>query len=251
MHIQLWNAYASNNSGAYTIVGTFTSAETAAEIASTLAPVLEAQTKWADSDDGAEAPDAPSPLRKFAAAEGLPLEEGWIDWPAYGDDNCPRVVAVGRQVLLHHSYTVSLPRFFGQWFYARGGRVERELDHTHHRLAVVFDVRWPHGSNEPGTVEERARIVVDRLTEPGGPLERFARPEVAPAWTSSSDWMEPALRLGACFDDLVEGVAAVQKVLQRFGAEAHIQIFEAWSDKEDPLGFLRTQRGMDGSGHDV
>ncbi|MGA9522536.1 MAG: hypothetical protein WBV82_13800, partial [Myxococcaceae bacterium] len=29
-------------------------------------------------------------LRKFAASEGLPLEEGLIDWPVYGDDNCPR-----------------------------------------------------------------------------------------------------------------------------------------------------------------
>lgn len=234
MHIDIWNAYASNNSGAYTIIGSFSTPEDASAVVDLLQPVLRQQSEWADARA-----ESLEPLREFAQRNSLPLEE-YFDWPEYSEDNTPRIVAVGHQVVLHHPYTVSLPRLFGQFFYARGGRVETELDHTHHPLVVLFYIWWPAGSSEPGTDEERARILLERLTERGGPLD-LSRDGYAPAWNMVREFGHTPLVVGASFpSELVESVAAVREVIERFGARAYVRINEALQEEGDPLAFMRT-----------
>ena len=236
MHIQLWNAFASNNSGSYTIVGTFDSPEAASAAAEALEPVLREHTEWFKGR-AEETPDAPSPLRRFAQQEGVPLEEGYLDWPEYSDEP-PHAVAVGNQVVLHSDYTVSMPRFFGHWFYARGGRVEAELDHTHHPLAVFFEVWWPQDSGGPGTRDEKAAMLFSLLTGPGGALQQHSKQGIAPALKVSGHWVEPAV-IGACFEDLVAGVAGVRRAIEHMGAHCHVKIDESWSEEGDPLTALR------------
>jgi hypothetical protein len=236
MNIQIWNAYASNNSGAYTIVASFESPEKAAEVAKVLLPVLQAEAKWHESAGQAAARGEPKPLQVFARQEQVAIDEGY-DWPEYGEDNTPRVVAVSNQVLLHHPYTVSLPRFFGHWFYAKGGRVDSELDHTHHRLVVILDVWWPYDSKEPGTPEERGRIVRDRLLDDGGPVAEYVDPEVAPVWQSGDGFGHAPLRLIACLTDLVAGVAAISRFAERFAARVQVRIIEAVNDGDPLAGF--------------
>lgn len=236
MHIQLWNAFASNNSGSYTIVGSFESAEAAEAAAAALAPVLREHTEWFKGP-AKETPDAPSPLRRFAKQEGVPLGEGYLDWPEYSDGP-PRAVAIGHQVVLHSDYTVSMPSFFGHWFYARGGRVETELDHTHHPLAVFFTVWWSQDSGQPGTREEKADILYSLLTEPGGALHTHAKKGVRPVLKNTGGWMDPPI-IGACLEDLVEGVTAVRRAVEHMGARCHVKIIESWSEEGDPLAALR------------
>ena len=52
MRIRIWNAYASNNSGSYTIVGRFESDESAAKLAAELLAVVKAQSAWAAANGG-------------------------------------------------------------------------------------------------------------------------------------------------------------------------------------------------------
>ena len=61
----------------------------------------------------------PSPLERLAIDEQLDWEGTDDEWPEYAGDNTPQVLALGEQVILHHDYTVSLPRVFGAFFYAR------------------------------------------------------------------------------------------------------------------------------------
>lgn len=57
-----------------------------------------------------------------------------------------------------------------------------------------------------------------------------------------TDPMEPTLVIGACFDDLVAGIAAMEEVLARFQAWTSLRLMEALSEDEDPLAFLRVSR---------
>jgi hypothetical protein len=81
VRIRVWNAYASNNSGSYTIVGRFESDESAAQVAAELLGLAKAQSAWV----AANGPQ-PSPLAAFATSNGLSTYEGMAggdDWPTY------------------------------------------------------------------------------------------------------------------------------------------------------------------------
>ncbi len=234
MRIEIWNAYASNNSGSYTIVGTFSSHDEARRVAGVLAPVLEAEGKWQGSPRTRE---DPSPLQQFARAQGLPLSDGY-EWPQYGQRDAPDVAAIGYQVLIHHDYTTSLPPLFGHFFYAQGGRVEAELDHTHHVLVVIFEVWQAGGGGLAG--EDRARFLIDLLTAENGVLQKLTEPTPKPAWRFGDGANAPLVTFGAQFRDLVAGCAAVQAELQSFGSSARIRIVEAAFQGDDPLAFLRS-----------
>ena len=125
MRIRLWNAFASNNSGSYTIVGNFSDEATAVAVAEELAELCRAETEWLEAD----APEDAEPITEFARRHGLTEYSvvNSLEWPEHNVDRSPRVVAVGRQLVLHHSYTVTLPRIFGEHIYKRGGRVELEI----------------------------------------------------------------------------------------------------------------------------
>src|SRR5690606_37887446 len=142
MRIRMWNAFASNNSGSYSIVGSFPSAERAEQVAAELLPVIQAHSEWMNTRPRWDEPareDSPSPLEQWVVEQGLqwsgPSSE---EWPEYSDENVPSVIAAGSQVLIHEDYTVSMPKVFGEYFYRRGGRVDIELNHTHHPLIAVL-----------------------------------------------------------------------------------------------------------------
>jgi len=236
MQIKIWSAFASNNSGSYTIVGSFPTAEAAAAVAAELAPLIAAQTEWLKIPKDRL---ASSPLEVLARNNGLVWDHDGEDWPKYGDKESPEVLAVGYQVIIHHDYTVTLPRFFGQFFYARGGRVASEFNHAQHPIAVVLSVEWPWNSK----LFKRSSTIIEKLlaelTAPYGPLETYSEKGFPPAWRVSSEWLEADLTVGAVFSDLIAGCDAVHRVVTAHGASLGVTLFEVWSPPTDPFDFLR------------
>jgi len=244
VRIRVWNAFASNNSGSYTIVGRFDDAARAAEVARELEEVIAAHTtwhaehNWEDSDE--------SPLVMFARARGLDAHAklGAGDaWPQHGAP--PSVIAIDHQVIVHAPYTVTLPRTFGELFYVRGGVVDTTLDHAHHPLVVQIEVYWPYSWDEAVRAArlaamEAALMASETLWSHVAGSEPW-RKEPVPAQmvcAHGRDWLEAPLVVGAVFADLVEGVRVVAEIATAHEAQYRVGILEAL-DRKDPLSHLR------------
>ncbi|MCX4239411.1 ribosomal protein L7/L12 [Paraliomyxa miuraensis] len=245
MRIRLWNAFASNNSGSYTIVGRFREATQAEATAALLRPVLAEHSQWRDGPGEGE-----PPLHRFLAERGLTLDDEVglsDDWPQ--DEPPPQVVAIGHQVLVHCDYTVTMPRFIGELFYAEGGRVEVELDHAHHATVVLLDlwIPWQEAHDKPEESREAMAQLMERLWL--GPLSTHTSERV-PAACRPTEW-GVGMELGVVFEDLVAGVAEVQALVAENPAQVRVRVFEATDEGSDPLAFLRGQRSTVPGEHQV
>ncbi len=241
MRVRVWNAYASNNSGSYTIVGRLPSAEVAERTASELREMIDAHTAWRAAWDGKTGLEQ-SPLARFCQSHGLPWTEGqggWDDWPSYGDDNRPRVVVSDRQIVVHHEYTVGLPPTFGALFYARGGRVEHEENHAHHPMVVTARFYWGWTQEQRATQTAELPGLLADLTGPDGPLTASNRRDIPSAWREGGDrFGEAPLTVGVVFDDLVEGISRLRARAEAHAAKIELRLAEAESET-DPLVHLR------------
>jgi ribosomal protein L7/L12 len=239
MRIRLFTAFASNNSGSYTIVGSFRDAATAAEVARVVQEACDTHHAW--HEEHQYQAEGESPLDALAKREGLRADKPGRedDWPAaYGSP--PTAIASDRQVIVHVPYTVTMPPIFGALFYARGGRVEAELDHTHDDLAVEVgyrarDLPWndPREAEVLTAFEERVGAELAALTARG---EHDNRPAVAPAWHRGF-W--GARSLSAVFRDLVEGVQALRRVADEVGVLLTLRVYECPHGARDPFAMLR------------
>lgn len=250
MRIRIWSAFASNNSGSYTIVGSFPSEAVAAEVAAALRDAFAAHEAWRGARDerpeggGGGAGDDEPPLHRFILAEGLSLDSPTLglsdDWPQYGPP--PEVTAVGPQVVVYVDYTVTMPRTIGELFYRRGGRVDVELDHSHDPIIAIFSF-WVPGMWKPEQRDEarrrlaalRSELDTDVLPAARDAALARGRRWVAPAWEESA-W---ALRLGVIFPDLAAGAAEVQRRAAAVGVQPRLRVLEALAEGEDPLAPLR------------
>ena len=157
-----------------------------------------------------------------------------------GNGGLFRVAAVGKQVLLHAGYTVTMSRLFGEYFYRRGGRVDVELDHSHEPIVVTFDL-WVAGGarNDPAKRERLDALVaqLEPLLEPTLlPPSKRKRAPVRPVF-QRGEWDN--LRLYAVFDDLVLGVDSVARAAREHGVEVRVTLREGDAGVEDPLASLR------------
>lgn len=246
MKIKIWNAFASNNSGSYTIVGSFAKNEIAEEVAAELLLMAQAHSKWLEAAEaqGDFSNSSESPIERFSKKHGLEnFGEAINDdfWPQYSDDITPKIFAIENKVVIHHEYTVSMPRLFGHYFYKRGGRVDNEIDHAHHPIVALFElhVPWQEKQKENVNVKERAQRIIEALNAVDGPFAKFSsNAHYSPGWRSGEGFGEADLTVGAIFDDLVNGFAAVKNIASSNGMKTHLKVFEAFNDA-DPLSFLR------------
>ena len=240
--IRVLSAFASNNSGSYTLIGSLPDAMRAREIVEEIARVCDEHSVWLEARDRNERTEIP-PLHAFAKKNGLTLDSKDVglsdDWPQHGPP--PRAIAVGSQVLLHVDYTVTMPRLFGELLFARGGRVRVEHDHAHHSLVSVLQF-WADGLWDKETkVDVRSRLSV---------LANELQAEVLPELTAPRDpgelVVEPAWLIGyppgvaVVFRDLVEGVARMVACAERHGAYVHLDVIESPVAADDPLRGWRT-----------
>lgn len=235
MKIKIWQAFASNNSGSYTIVGSFPSPEVAEDVAQALRAVSNAHSTWLEGALAeASLDDAASPLATFARQEGLSWKEGCgthDDWPEHGPR--PNITAAGHQVLIHVDYTVSMPPTLGEYFYKRGGRVSLELNHAHAPIVATFHAWW---RNDDSQVAVEATIA--ELTAPDGPLVTLCATAHPPAWRARSPHGMGSLELVCIFEDLCAGVAAVSATVVRHGGQCGLTVAEL-DERRDPMAGLR------------
>ncbi len=240
MKIKIWNAFASNNSGSYTIVGNFPTAELAQDVATELAKLVESHHHWIDTCEGT------SPLAEFARLNQLtPYKESkyFDDWP-YPYTAAPEVMALEHQVFVHHPYVITLPALFGQYFYARGGRVEVELNHSHHPIVAIFTAYVPHEKRNTINSASAFAEILKELTASEGPLSIGLMQNQEAAWKIESSPLQQFI-FGACFDDLLKSFAAIEAITKRHGVMTHVKLFEAPNEHDDPLGYLRKNRTAD------
>lgn len=240
MKIRIWNAFASNNSGSYTIVGAFDSPERAVAVAAVVREMVEKHSAWLEQGRAGDLGDEDSPLAAFARLHGLTWEKGrgtCDDWPEHGETNVPEVVAHGHQVLVHVDYTVSMPPTIGEFFYKRGGRVAIELNHAHGPIVATVTAWWPWKDRDQKKVDEAVIGVVDELTGEGGALLRLASPWHPAAWSPNPEF-EGDLTLACVFDDLCAGYREVGDVILRHGGSVQLQVAELHRGME-PFAALR------------
>jgi hypothetical protein len=237
MKIKIWNAFASNNSGSYTIVGNFPTAELAQDVAQELAKLIESHHQWIDTCEGT------SPLSEFARRNQLaPYRESkyFDDWP-YPYTAAPEVMALEHQVFIHHQCVITLPALFGQYFYARGGRVDVELNHSHHPIVAIFTASVPHEKRNTINASSAFAEILKELTAAEGPLSIGLMKNQEAAWRIESSPLEQFI-FGACFDDLLKSFAAIEAITKRHGVMTHVKLFEAPNEQDDALGYLRQNR---------
>lgn len=225
--MKIWNAFASNNSGSYTIVGSFQSVELAAEVAAELQQMATAHSAYLDKPT-----QGPSPLEEMAAKYGVAATFDEEEWPQYSDD--PSVFSIGHQVLVHVDYTSTMPRALGALIYAKGGRVTTELNHAHHPIAAVFTMWFHYEIRRELDIPALLQQLVDELCTTALTLPQAG--EFAPAWQMTTAFGEGDLKLGAAFTDLAPAYAAVAAAAAKVGAMCGVKIAEAHGD---PFAHLR------------
>jgi hypothetical protein len=235
VRIHLWNAFASNNSGSYIIVGRFPTEEQAARVAAELSGVLAAQSAWLAERRrlGRETPpEEPSPFRAFTQANSLTETADEVDLDGLS------AWSVGHQLFLHEDWTLGLPDAFRELLQVRGGKVETRLVHVQGYIVALFELR---GTLPRKTKAETLSAVVEELHADDGPLATQVPPGVRPAWREGSRPAEPVLTVGAVFDDLAASFTAVERIARRHGLEVSVQLFED-KGEGDPLASLRPCR---------
>jgi hypothetical protein len=240
MKIRIWNAFASNNSGSYTIVGSF-DPEIATALAGRLAPVLAAHSDWLERT--ADARSEESPLARFFREEGVAASPtvGLDDaWPQHGPP--PAVIATAHgQVIVHAPYTVTMPRELGALFYARGGRVEIELVHAHHPLVIEATTWMKNGHRETEECARRqgalrAAIEDAALAEPG------RAPRLALAWPAAfepAEWGSTTTLLVPEENELIAVAAVTRELAAAHDLDLRIRISESHVAEGDPLAHRR------------
>ena len=244
MRLRAWSAFASNNSGSYTIVGRFPDEGTASAVAEELAALVAEHSKWFEGQ-GYERGEAEerSPLERFADAQGIAVRHGAgrdDDWPSYGSP--PEVLADGTQVVLHVDYTVTMPALFGELMYRRGGRVDIELDHTHDPLVWVHEIWWPwQGRDEAAVAAGRVRLL-DVLFAEAGVMRTQVAMSQPPSWIDAGGRFGHAdLSLAAVWRAPMAAIPQVRAAVQSAGAHTRLRVMEAVHPR-DPAGLFRPCR---------
>ena len=238
MKVRVWSSFASNNSGSYSLVGSFKDGAVAASVAAELARLCAEHDAWLDAPG-----ETPSPLDTFITAHGLWKLPEDQSWPEHGP--APSVAAVGHQVLVHVPYTVSMPPTLGQLIYARGGRVELELDHSHNPVVAEVGMWWPYQLDKEAKAASIA-LVLRELADSSELRALLSAPRAEDtttaellAWHQSDNWLESPITVGAVFgEQLIEGVRALAALAAKHGGGHHLRLYEAFRN-DDPLAHLR------------
>lgn len=240
MRVRVVQAFSGNNSGSYVIVGTFDDAAVPAALAAELTEVFAAQARWLALASAERAPT--SPMHEYAKAQAIetkPTVGAGDDWPLYG--GTPTAVASPSQLLVFVDYSVTFPRFVGELFYRRGGRVSVELDHAHEAIVIAHELWLHEGWNRK---DEAARAVAGfRTAVESGALDAlYATPmgkDPRPPPILGPAFWPGALELIHVPSDVAEGVSVVSALAAAHGLSTRFSLHESLAPGPDPLRGLR------------
>jgi MoaA/NifB/PqqE/SkfB family radical SAM enzyme len=238
----VWQAYGSNNSGDWTIVGRFRTQEEAQRAAQSLRELARAHEAYLASAEGQESIKANGydgsiptpPLRQFGEAHGF-------DWSRPGDglwweedgSGAPVLTAgaVGDSVVVYHPYCMGLPEEpfrqlftawgateFGYWQYDRPclvatahGQNSKAIEELQKYLNLIAAAKYPSEVSEPppwGEVGDDPRIEHDE--------DRRTRLDNGP---QGIEVFENSVRLTLSFANIFAGALALDAWLRREGFE--------------------------------
>jgi len=229
MKIKLWQAYASNNSGSYTIVGWFANAELAQQVTCDLNGLLKKYNAWIFFN---KCTTERSPLEEFAEQHKLVFDPGNAedDWPmAFSDDvlpEPPRAIALRNKVVIHHQYTILLPAILGQYFYARGGRVSREITMAHNSLLAKFSIVAPFNSVKSLRREIDMKGLANELTAEDGPLKSGVDSSHIVELVKTG-FQGQTIKFEARFEDLVKSFSQISEIVNKYEVQLFLELEES------------------------
>lgn len=151
MRIRFFRAWASNNSGAYLLLGQFAEVKMAEEVARPLNEALAEDEAWCKSHPQSE---AQSPFMAFAEKHGLPMQMTWVPWK-----EGMRCEVLGSQVLIQ-GWAADMPSTFVAWVAKHGGHVETEIICAQGATVLQVTMR-----TEEGWRTDAARAALVRFVE--------------------------------------------------------------------------------------
>jgi MoaA/NifB/PqqE/SkfB family radical SAM enzyme/ribosomal protein L7/L12 len=257
----VYAAWASNNSGSYTLVGSFGDRDVARAAGERLATLFrdmhafytereaEVRRLIAAGEKRIVLPEVETPAHRLVAAEGLtPLPADFEDadsWPSDGGSAEGNVLVTGQQVIVHVGWTVTMPRALAELFFKAGARIDLELVHSHHPLVAVATLHLTAGGQSAEAREARRAALASLRAE----LDTLLLAPRPPRWVGDDEPRTPhawrasdyVLELGLVPQDPVPELAAVRTIAERHGAEMHVRFFEALSEGGDPLADMRVR----------
>lgn len=257
----VYAAWASNNSGSYTLVGSFGDRDVARAAGERLATLFcdmrafctereaEVRRLIAAGEKRIVLPEVETPAHRLVAAEGLtPLPadlENADSWPSDGGSAEGNVLVTGHQVIVHVGWTVTMPRALAELFFKAGARIDLELVHSHRPLVAVATLHLV-ASGQSAEAREARRAALSSLRAELDTQLLAPRP---PRWIGDDEPRTPhawrasdyILELGLVPHDPVPELAAVGAIAERHGAEMHVRFFEALSEGGDPLADMRVR----------
>jgi hypothetical protein len=239
MRIRWFRAFASNNSGAYVLLGRFRDLAVAEASARELNEALAAHDAWASALAPAT---GTSPFMTFAEKHGLPMQHGRVPW-----EEGMRCEVLGQQVLLE-SYAAEMPSAFVAWIAKHGGHVETEIIHAHGATVLRAAMHTHEGwrpENRLASVAARTRVVerarahpdvVDVLA-PRRPEEPLRRLHAVPDGAPSTLLLAPR--------DVTRATKAIRAIALEEEVSVSFSISEWIDDHADPAavmaGAIRTE----------
>lgn len=140
-----------------------------------------------------------------------------------------------------------MPPTFGELMYARGGRVDVELDHAHEPIVSEITLWWPYQWSDADREAAELALIADlpkdeaikaALAHVDGVAENPMCDD-ALAWCRGETAHRQPVIVGALFDDVVRGVQAVAALGARHGASHQVKLIEALTP-DAPLGYLKS-----------
>lgn len=244
MKVRVYQAFASNNSGSYVLLGSFASATVATGVKDELEKIFAEHHAWLSDPNekgGRRWSEASSPLHAWAKGEGLtttPSDGAGDDWPQYGDP--PVVVTSDDQLLVYVGYTVTFPRLVGELVFKRGGRIAVELDHSHEPIVLTHEIFMEKGWEQQD--EAARRIAAFRAAVDGGALATLHRREARSGRDDSRTasilrggfWPGQIVLVHAPYD-VAEGLVAVDALVAEHQLRSRVALFESPLHHPDPV----------------
>ncbi|CAN5442910.1 hypothetical protein BH11CYA1_BH11CYA1_10540 [soil metagenome] len=226
MKIKVWQAYASNNSGSYTIIGRFPDAQLAQQVACDLNQLLEKYNEWVFFDKWKT---EKSPLEEFAHQHNLHFDPSndEDDWPmAFSDDvlpEPPRAIALRDKVLIHHQYTISLPAMLGQYFYARGGRVREEITMAEKPLLAKFEIVAPFEAVRSLRRDVDMKGLAEELMAEDGPLKTGLVSQTIVELVKTG-FQGQTIKFEARFTDLIKSFSKISEIVNKYEVQLYLRL---------------------------